>query len=417
MAKVNTEALGSGIVRGIHLGMDIDNHKANQEARARQSTLDDLELTMRKMQLNQLKDGAVREQTKRDLQSTLFYLQEVQEGGEGKIQEIMRDPERSKQLQQAIKNTGNLLVNRGAPADGMTRNFRRMVPLDENHFAVDLDVTRPDGTTYTAPVTKNRSADPNDPVQVFNKDQVFGELAKIDAFIDMYEAELVRLGDTGPIERKAASRAEKGKRDWEKEKLGIEHGYRMEELGLKDGKGADKVPDYEKQIRKISAEAFGSSLGDQFSFEGDNADKAAVLSQQTLDIYLAMPEESRSVIEAHNQALAQFRQGGGPISMEDATKRATEEASDKAGLWSSKSDFGGSSEEDWIKERTGQIFEESRGGMGTGLPTRTQTTGTGQGTQGSKEAPFQPKDKAAFDQLPSGSWYISPANGKPYRKQ
>lgn len=143
-----------------------------------------------------------------------------------------------------------------------------------------------------------------------------------------------------------------------------------------------KVPEYEKILRRMSAETFNSSLGDSFNFEGDNADKAATLAQRSVQIYKGMENPDTTV--AYKQALDELRTQESLPSQEDIRSQVESEASDKAGyLRSDKKDFG-MPREDWINQETQKRFQESRSG---GLVTNAMDSGSSSASYSSSGGP------------------------------
>lgn len=174
---------------------------------------------------------------------------------------------------------------------------------------------------------------------------------------------------------------------------------------------AGKVPEYEKVLRKMSAETYNSSLGDAFNFEGDNADKAALLAQRSVEIYKGMEAPDTTV--AYKQALDELRQQESQQSEDEIRSQPSEdeirsirsqvekEAKDKAGFFSSdQSDFG-MPRTDWInqqvQQRTG-LLNGAASGMGSPSPS----------SQAQPSSVVQIKDDDEFNKLKSGTRFIGP---------
>lgn len=130
--------------------------------------------------------------------------------------------------------------------------------------------------------------------------------------------------------------------------------HQMEMLQIKGEQAASKpgaegkVPEYEKVLRKMSAETFNSSLGDSFNFEGDNADKAAQLAQRSVEIYKTMEKPDTTV--AYNKALKELRNlESQENANEDALSKAEQEAEERDGFFGDG--FGNLTKEQWTQKR------------------------------------------------------------------
>lgn len=208
---VNFGALSQGIETGLRWGAYKDQKAMAERQEQRierqeqqRTDLHDLNITIKKMQLEALQDDRFRQQTKQDLNAALHYLENVRQGGESYLRQLQQNPIAMQQINQSIQNIGDFMVNRGA-SDGRPRKFKRFVPTGRDSFMVEMEVQNPDGNVIRAPWTDRRSSDPDDPVTEFTADEIFTDLSKMDALIDMYEAALIQQGDTTPIERKQAS--------------------------------------------------------------------------------------------------------------------------------------------------------------------------------------------------------------------
>jgi len=136
------------------------------------------------------------------------------------------------------------MIGRGAQkyaADDRPRRFVGLLPAPGNRFAAELEITNPDGTTYRAPMTMNGSSDPSDPVKTWSLNDMHLEALR-------EKAALMRIahGDMSPLTRRQEAaklkaqydredRLTKEKRNWEMKKLGLQHRFKLDEMGTEYG--------------------------------------------------------------------------------------------------------------------------------------------------------------------------------------
>lgn len=79
--------------------------------------------------------------------------------------------------------------------------------------------------------------------------------------------------------------------------------------GAGGGAGGEKLTKIEKEFRIQANSAWGSQLGDNFSFSGKDAEYASQTASLAFQIYQKMPEGQKSTTKAHELALKQIRSG------------------------------------------------------------------------------------------------------------
>lgn len=131
---------------------------------------------------------------------------------------IQANPKFRQLARDGMEIAAHQVVGEGGPA-GAKKTLNKLVPLPNGKLAVDLNVTRTDGTTYTAPVTEGRADDPNEPVAQFTPQQLIQGIGNQKAAIAMIQAARIAHGDTSPIQQAQTAKEIQAKHDWEIKKM------------------------------------------------------------------------------------------------------------------------------------------------------------------------------------------------------
>jgi len=263
MPQVNYQAATQGLERGVRIGAAIDQVKRAKSQDEYQTEMRDIEMTMKKMQLETLKDDTTRQRVKRDLKTSLFHLENMKSKGPEYFKQLQQNPQMLNQVKQGMNGFGSFMANRGMN-DGLIREFQEITPVGQDKdgnplLSIDLKVHRQDGSSYFAPLTNNRSNDPNDTVKVFTEKELFTDMARINGLIDMYESALVGVGDDYPIEKRTAGLKRKAEIEDREDKQKHELAKaKLKELGGGTKQGDIQLMEYFKRtgLAKTDAEAF-----------------------------------------------------------------------------------------------------------------------------------------------------------------
>jgi len=306
------------------------------------------------------------------------------------------------------------VINRGTPEGSTKRIIGAHPTKDGKGFVPRLQVTRPDGTSYEAPMTTGRG--PNDAgVQVIPMDDFFTDLLnRRNSARDALQLARIQTGDNTPINdarnaKLAASknsRADYVREDKQRHGLGLlthEYGLKANLQGVKNkaknGKGSSNLRMAQKDARSQLAQSMSGKLdaSGNWGVPEGNSEKYWKLSALTDKITSSVPgigggEAARIVLEAS---------GNNYISQDAALKLAQAEADDKAGYFSGdQSDFG-MSREKWIENRAKQIAGEQEKRIFSHINNvlRSRMAKTGGGGVTAEERAAAAKDPNAYVKL------------------
>jgi hypothetical protein len=95
-------------------------------------------------------------------------------------------------------------LNIGNSPDILNKEIAGVVPLpQEGTFALNLKLTKADGTTEIAPLTEGRSSDPKDPVRAFTMEQIANYAKRRAQIATLIDARLMSNGDAESLKRAA----------------------------------------------------------------------------------------------------------------------------------------------------------------------------------------------------------------------
>lgn len=140
--------LTSGIVEGMKLYNDLESSK-------RQNKMQD-------WQFEQAQKEAAWQDQQRQYGLASQYIAEVRRQG------LENDPQA---VQGFLRKFGPMfdgVINEGGP-EGATKQIVGLMPHPQTKgkYSLNLNVTKPDGTSYVSAISRNRSSDPNDPYVAF----------------------------------------------------------------------------------------------------------------------------------------------------------------------------------------------------------------------------------------------------------
>lgn len=289
-----------GLVGGMQAGRQMDDwawqdkQRGRQEERwQQQDELAELDQTLKRYQLEALKDERFREKYQRNAQFLRFAIDKATdpESSQQWQQRVQSSPALERELQSALQLVSQPFINHGGP-EGSRKRFAGFAPMDDGRLVPEVEVTRPDGSTYVAPMTENRSDAPDDAVMAFSPGEIAAYLAETEGLAQMVDAMAVRYGDTTPIERQQAEaesrssrRAEEREQDRELERLREEYRLKGDLEAEKARHGtADNQP---ARVRTVEWIAANLTDGDR-----ERAWRLAEGSEQDLavEIYKAVKE-------------------------------------------------------------------------------------------------------------------------------
>lgn len=378
MASFRPASFGAGMERGMRMMsyMDQRDRQAEQfemskQLHEQQVDINDLNMTLKKHQLESLKDKQFRDRMRHSLNGTLNFMRNAQEGGEEYLRSIAQNPELAQSVNQQLKFVGDWFVNRGVK-DGRPREFAGVVPVDENKFMMRVGVPNENGEMEVKPYTDRRSSDEDDPVSTFTIEEFMQDAIKLKALADMTESALISMGDEGAMERASSRRAreDQQRHDLEMRRTG----------GGRAQQGDIQLMNYliDNGVAGNHDEAF--RLAKTMKTDPTKAVVDIAQSMQKLDADNPMtdPRDFESYVkdaEKVVQGIYDRYQGGG------------------------------------------QRGDAGPGGAAGGMAVGSASSSGGMGSAGDAlEKPAEPKTREEFEALPSGTWYISPANGRKYRK-
>jgi hypothetical protein len=238
------KGLSDGLLKGMRAGRAMDDwaHQDKQREReekvwAREDELADLNMTLKKYELEELHDAEYREQFKRNARFLRYALDQSTNPETRDLwkNKVLKDPVLQRELKEAWQVVSRPIVERGGP-QGARKRFAGFTPLEDGRLVPRIEVQREDGESYVAPMTRNRDDDPGDEVMAFTPAQLAGNLAMGEAMAERLDALSILAGDTTPIEQAQAERerqreqqATQAERAFELKKLDIDH---QQDLGL-----------------------------------------------------------------------------------------------------------------------------------------------------------------------------------------
>lgn len=231
--------------------------------------------------------------------------------------------------------------------------------------------------------------------------------------------EQIRVAEAGEENKIRFETVRKGEKDVKEIYRGTE---KVAEIGSGFSDGAlrakasgtkKNVGDEEKMLYKMSAAAFGSQLGDDFSFGEGEADKAAVAAELALNHWRNTPEGQRNTLTSFRRALEIMReQKIAPITDIDALTAQVQEQMNKEtpGL------FAKAPQEKVEAEVAAQLSASRGSALLPGAPPVAQaaagagaTAGLQAGSAGSsRNNPIPITKDTKPEEIPSGTWFKTP---------
>lgn len=130
---------------------------------------------------------------------------------------VSQQPELIQRFNDSLGFVSDHVVNQSD--DGSTKRLVGLVPVGKKMpngktpVSALLEVTREDGSVVRRPMTRGRSSDPDDPVVVFNPDDIKAWLQQNRFLSDQILAEKARAGDTSVMEQRREAQKLKQQRD------------------------------------------------------------------------------------------------------------------------------------------------------------------------------------------------------------
>jgi hypothetical protein len=149
------------------------------------------------------------------------------------VSAMLQDPESAdpESMRQAFNSVYRDLIQQGGP-EGAQKELAGFMPdpNDEGSIVPILQVTRPDGSSYRAPLTMNRSDDPNDPVEGIPVEAILEDLDRqamvaqeLDRLAEL-EARAIELGDPSALEELRAMERAAAEQDMWKDRQQFNQG-------------------------------------------------------------------------------------------------------------------------------------------------------------------------------------------------
>lgn len=183
---------------------------------------------------------------------------------------IQANPRFRQMARDGLQIAAHQVIGEGGPA-GARKRLDKLVPLPNGKLAVDLTVTRADGTTYTAPVTEGRTDDPNEPVAQFTPEQLIRGIGSQKAVIAMIQAARIAHGDTSPIETAQAAKEIQAEHDWEIRKM-IAQAKLDRVKAERDAANNRKQAEYEASLKRDKPTYKTGADGTLYAIRGGQAE-------------------------------------------------------------------------------------------------------------------------------------------------
>lgn len=249
---VNWTGLSRGIERGVGIGIRLDENKRRGIAAEEQSADRAQRRLLTDMQIEQYQDQTKRTEDLRNLRMAQEGLHQLKNNGSKFIESYNANPEAYEGMNAGMDRAGQIYADlvTEQQGDGLKRDYKRLIPTEGGKFAVEFTITKPDGTTYDAPATTNNSTDPDDQVQMMKLDDMGQFVSAIEADISSIDTQMIGLGDTSALDRRAANQSRE-------QDIADKKGMFQYEQGIKNA-SAEKTAETE-HLRKIAMSGINAS--------------------------------------------------------------------------------------------------------------------------------------------------------------
>lgn len=316
---ISWTGLGSGIERGIRIGATLDeikNNKADraferdyqtrtlnmaEEANRRAAESHSVNQKVLRLQADLAEDEILNTKVRRVSGSAQLMAAQASADPAGYLKQMQAHPEMAAQAQQTVKEFFDLRALYNA-ADGNPRTFTGVSDEGPGRWSVNVDVTRPDGGLYPAKLTQNGSADPNDPVEIWDAERLGQEASWLKGLAEQMR---VGAGDTAPLTALEKQAATKSERAWERQKIKLEGRQDRMTARAKAGiTGGGQIRQFGGDAESIIDDHFGGKFENGLVSFGDDETSGKALTAKSAAQRLMglVPQDQLGSIGAANFA-------------------------------------------------------------------------------------------------------------------
>jgi len=313
--------------------------------------------------------------------------------------------EAGEQTRQAINRVYADEINKGGPANTY-KEIADVWPTQDG-VTFELEMTRPDGSKYRAPMTTPNRDETDTQVAVVPWDTLFTDLKARKAAIDMVRGRRVGLGDTAPLTELRAAEAAQAQRQQGLQDFMFKEDYRSSRRGQSGQSpwqitslGDGRFVMFNKQTgeRRLPTQEDLGTLG-----AGSGNVQVTTLTD---DMGNKIPMERQPDGTWRRITPAGENPGGvgpGGMTFDDAVSRATAEARDRARFFSSDaSDFGPEGRQGFITRRAQELYHGIPTGQ-TAAPAQAETLQQAQQQAPQQAIPAQGAQRPAAQQQPQAA--------------
>lgn len=300
------QGLASGIERGFRLGAMLEDRGHQQEMRA-------LEKQLTEMQIQTLKDDKKREDLRRSNDAFLYSLKQFQTDPQGYSAYLENNPREKRRLHDHIKRVGDFAFADSGKA-GKTKTID-LVPEgvdDQGSPLFGVSVTTESGEQSRITNNRGKMAD-GDQATLFSIDELGSNSALLRSLIHNVESQQIQLGDRSPLENARAAEAERAKRAYEERQSDKEFqqqvllkgiGRKPQKIGTDVNTGMDKFGFYDPEtntfqpVGEQSPGFSGLPPEQQRAHAIETLKEAGVTPQESTYFGLGDPEYSDQQIDA-----------------------------------------------------------------------------------------------------------------------